>query len=230
MLQRMLLRYFAVLGFAALAISSLFGANTKFWTSATYEDFAPGNFSGVSLNREGTMTLAPQLKEVFSTDQAVVWAVARDSKGNIYLGTGHSGKVFKLGPDLKGSVFFEAAEPDIFALAVDRDNHVYAGTSPDGKVYKIDGAGKGEVYFDPHSKYIWAMTFSPDGSLYVGTGDRGKIFRVAKDGKGDGKGDLFYDTHQTHVMTLAFAPSATSMPGTAAQSNVANRRSAGSSS
>jgi sugar lactone lactonase YvrE len=208
MLQRRLLRYFVALGVTALAISSLllFGANTKFWTSATYEDFAPGNFSGISLNREGTMTLAPQLKEVFSTDQAVVWAVARDSKGNIYLGTGHSGKVFKLGPDLKGSVFFEASEPDIFALAVDQDNHVYAGTSPDGKVYKIDGAGKGEVYFDPHAKYIWAMTFSPDGALYVGTGDRGKIYRIAKDGKGDGKGDLFYDTHQTHVMSLALAP------------------------
>ena len=109
MAQRLRLGYFLALVVVALASHWAFGASTKFWTSATYEDFAPGNFAGVSLNREGTMTLAPQLKEVFSTDQAVVWAVARDAKGNIYLGTGHSGKVFKLGPDLKGSVFFEAA-------------------------------------------------------------------------------------------------------------------------
>lgn len=187
---------------AALVSPWAFGVSTKFWSSATYEDFAPGNFAGVSLNREGTMTLAPQLKEVFSTDQAVVWAVARDQHGNIYLGTGHSGKVFKLSPDLKGSVWFEAPEPDIFSLAVDKDNHLYVGTSPEGKIYKINAAGKGEEFFDPQSRYIWAMTFAPDGTLYVGTGDRGKIFRVSP----SGKGELFYDTHQTHIMTLAATP------------------------
>jgi len=195
-------KWLGVAAFAALLSPWAFGVSTKFWSSATYEDFAPGNFAGVSLHREGTMTLAPQLKEVFTTDQAVIWAVARDQKGNTYLGTGHSGKVFKLTPELKGSVFFEAPEPDIFALAVDKDNHVYAATSPEGKIYKIDASGKGEEFFDPQSRYIWAMTFAPDGTLYVGTGDRGKIFRVAR----DGKGELFYDTHQTHIMTLAAAP------------------------
>lgn len=193
-----------------VAISSLllslspwaFGVSTKFWSSAMYEDFAAGTFNGVSLNREGTMSLAPQLKEVFSTDQAVVWAAVHDSKGSIYLGTGHGGKVFKLSPDLKGTVFFEAPEPDIFALAVDKDNRVYVGTSPEGKIYRVDASGKSEEFFDPQTRYIWSMIFAADGALYVGTGDRGKIFRVSP----SGNGELFYDTKQTHIMTLAVAP------------------------
>ena len=193
----------AILALAATLLSPLaFAVGTKFWTAATYEDFAPGNFSGVSLSREGALTLAPQLSEVFSTDQAVVWAIARDPQGNIYLGTGHSGKVFKLAPDLKGSVFYTAPEPDIFAMAVDKDNRLYVGTSPDGKIYKVDASGKGEEFFDPQSKYIWSMTFASDGALFVGTGDRGKIFRVTA----NGKGDLFYDTHQAHIMSLATTP------------------------
>ena len=178
------------------------GVSTKFWSSATYEDFSRGRFVNVSLSREGAMSLAPQLEEVFSTDQALIWAVARDQKGNLYLGTGHGGKVFRLGSDLKGSVFFEAPEPDIFALAVDRDNQVFVGTSPDGKIYKIDSSGKSQEFFNPQAKYIWAMTFAPDGTLFVGTGDRGKIFRV----RSNGEGELFYDTHQSHVMSLATAP------------------------
>ena len=93
-----------------LAGSCVFGVETKFWTSATFDDFAQGNFSGVSLSREGAIRLAPKLEEVFNTDQAMVWAVARDGRGNLYLGTGHSGKVFRLGRDLKGSLFFDAPE------------------------------------------------------------------------------------------------------------------------
>src|SRR5579885_1308247 len=195
-------RWSAAALLAVTASASAFGVTTKFWSTVTYEDFAPGNFVGVSLSREGTMSLAPQLKEVFSTDQAVVWAAARDARGNLYLGTGHSGKVFKLAADLKGSVFFEAPEPDIFAIAVDKNGNVFVGTSPDGKIYKVDPSGKSQEFFDPQAKYIWAMTFASDGSLYVGTGDRGKIYRVAA----NGKGELFYDTHQTHVMSLATAP------------------------
>jgi len=187
----------------ALAVS------TKFWSSATFEDFSRGNFSGVSLSREGAITLAPQLKEIFSTDQALIWTAARDQRGNIYLGTGHSGKVFRLGPDLNGSVLFEAPEPDVFALAVDKDNQVFVGTSPDGKIYKVDASGKGTEFFDPQAKYIWAMTFAPDGTLYVGTGDRGKIYRV----RTNGQGELFYDTHQGHIMSLATTPNSDLIAG-----------------
>ena len=192
------------------AIVPLWAVTTQFWTSATYEDFSRGNFTGISLGREGSMTLAPQLDAVFDTEQAMIWAVARDSKGNLYLGTGHSGKVFRLGADLKGTLVFDAEEPDVFALAVDKDNRLYVGTSPDGKIYRVDSSGKANEFFDPKTKYIWAMSFAPDGMLYVGTGDRGRIFRV----KPDGTGDVFYDTNQTHVMSLAVSPAGELVAGT----------------
>src|SRR3972149_4394355 len=129
-----------------------FGVGTKFWTSSTFEDFGRGNFSSMSLSREGALQLAPALEEVFNSDQAMIWAVARDPRGNLYLGTGHSGKVFRLGPDLKGSLFFDATEPDVFALATDKDGNVFVGTAPEGKVYKVDSAGNAKEFFDPQAK------------------------------------------------------------------------------
>ena len=193
-----------------LANSGAFGVETKFWTSATFDDFAQGNFSGVSLSREGAIRVAPQMEEVFNTDQAMIWAVARDGRGNLYLGTGHSGKVFRLGRDLKGSLFFDATEPDVFALAVDKVGNVFVGTAPEGKVYKVDSAGNAKEFFDPQAQYIWAMTFASDGLLYVGTGDRGKIFRV----KPNGEGELFYDTQQRHVVSLATTAAGELIAGT----------------
>ena len=195
---------------AVLWSSWAFGVGTKFWTSATFEDFGRGNFSGISLSREGALQLAPALEEVFNSDQAMIWAVARDTKGNLYLGTGHSGKVFRLGPDLKSSLVFDAAEPDVFALAVDKDGYLYVGTSPEGKIYKVDPAGKAQELFNPQAKYIWAMEFGTDGALYVGTGDRGKIYRI----RPNGEGELFYDTQQTHVVSLAVSRNSELIAGT----------------
>jgi outer membrane protein assembly factor BamB len=200
----------AVVLLLALLTLPAFAVGTQFWTSATYEDFARGNFKSVSLGREGSMTLSPALEQVLDTEQALIWAVARDSRDNIFLGTGHSGKVFRLGPDLKGSLVFDAAEPDVFALAVDKDDRLYVATSPDGKIYRVDASGQSSEFFDPKTKYIWSMTFAPDGALYVGTGDRGRIFRV----RADGAGDVFYETHQAHIMSLAVTPQGELIAGT----------------
>ena len=197
------------LGIPAAVVTG-WAVSTQFWTTASYEDFTRGDFTGISLGREGSMTLAPQLDEVFDTGQAMIWAVARDSRGELYLGTGHSGKVYRLGQDLKGTMVFDADEPDVFALAVDKDNRLYVATSPDGKIFRVDAAGKSSEFFDPKTKYIWAMSFAPDGALYVGTGDRGRIYRV----RADGTGEVFYETNQTHVMSLAINPAGELIAGT----------------
>ena len=191
----------AVLLVAALAWPA-FPAGTTFWQMETYADFARGTFTGVSLSRDGKLSVAPQLEEVFSTGQALVWAVVEDRAGNLYLGTGHAGKVFKLDAEMKAQELFDAPEPDVFALAVDRDNNLYVGTSPDGNVYKVSPDGKAQEFFNPQAKYIWALVVTPKGTLYVGTGDRGRIYRVSP----DGTGALFFDTRQTHVMSLALGP------------------------
>lgn len=189
----------AVLFLAALWVTGAGGVNTEFWSTSTYQDFREGTFANISLNREGAVELAPALGEVFTTDQAVIWSVARDPNGGLYLGTGHGGLVYRLEENLEGSLFFEVSEPDIFALAVDERGNVYVGSSPDGKVYKVSPSGQGEEFFDPQARYIWSLSFGPNGSLFVGTGDLGRIYRVQP----NGEGELYYDTKQSHVMSLA---------------------------
>src|SRR3954471_23465462 len=149
------------------------------WETDSRSEMLSGESHGVSVTDTGALMLAPQFTQVFDTEQAYVWSSAADSAGNVYLGTGHDGKIFRVTADGKGALLYDATELDVTALVVGRDGALYAGTSPEGKVYRITQDGKAEVYFDPPDKYIWSLAVMGDGSLAVGTGDTGKLYRVS---------------------------------------------------
>jgi hypothetical protein len=178
---------------------SAWAVNPQFWTSLAFADLSKGDLKGLSLSKEGQISLAPKFDSVFDTDQALIWSAVYDQKKNLYVGTGHDGKVFKIDSQGTSSLFFDAAELDVLAMAWGADQNLYVATSPDGKVYKVNSDGKGGVFFDPDDKFIWDLIFDAKGSLYVATGSKGKIYKVNK----EGKGDLFYESGQTNLMCLA---------------------------
>src|SRR5215510_180524 len=181
----------------AIAIP-LFAVTPQFWETRTYEDFRKGKFTNLSLTSDDELVLAPNSDLVFNTEQTLVASATADSKGNIYLGTGHDGKIFKVDSAGKGAMLVDLAELDVLALAVDAKDVLYAGTAPDGRVYKIEN-GAAKEFFDPKAKYIWSLVFDKQGRLLVGTGDKGIIYRVTP----DGKGSPFYDTDETHIISMA---------------------------
>jgi len=193
---------------AGLSVA-LLGSGTQTWEMDSYNDFIKGRFDGVSLSREGRLSLAPKVDTIFSSDQPVIWSVAQAPDGTLYAGTGHRGRLYRIDPSGKSTLVWTAGQPEIFAVAVDANGVVYAGTSPDGKVYRIQD-GKAEEYFAPKSRYIWSLAMAPDGALYVGTGDEGKIFRV----DAAGKGDLYYETGQSHITGMALDSQGRLLAGT----------------
>jgi hypothetical protein len=182
----------------AVATPALLASGTAAWEMNSYPDFIRGRFDGVSLSRDGRLSLAPKLDTVFSSDQSVIWSVAQAPDGSLYAATGHRGRVYRIDRTGKSSLIWTAEQPEIFAIAVDRAGVLFAGTSPDGSVYRIEN-GKATEYFAPKARYIWALSISREGILYVGTGDQGKVFRVDS----SGKSELYYETGQSHVTGLA---------------------------
>jgi hypothetical protein len=194
-------------GFIALLCLPALAVSTTFWRSSSFVDFSRGTLDHISVTREGSLSLAPELSEILRTDDALVWTMAADSQGNAYFGTGHRGRIYRLTAAMLASgkpvppdraLLFTAPQPEIFALVVGPDGALYAGTSPDGNVYRITPDGKSSLYFSPHAKYIWSLAFSGD-DLYVGTGTNGEIFKVTA----AGHGAPFYGTQQAQVMSLA---------------------------
>ena len=183
------------------------------WETSGRAELLKGDARGVSISDTGVLMLSPKLNEVFNTQQTYVWSTAIDNQGNVYLGTGHDGKTFKISANGAGSLLFDAPELDVTAIAIGRDGSVFAGTSPDGKVYRIGADGKADVYFDPGDKYIWSLAVMNDGSLAVGTGDSGKLYRVKTAGA-TAEASLLVNTTQTHVISLAVTPNGDLIAGT----------------
>jgi hypothetical protein len=193
------MRHFAcTVALCAALAPTAFPSGTATWELNSYADFIRGRFNGLSLSREGRLSLSPKVDTLFTSDQPVIWALAQGFDGAIYAATGHRGRLYKIEGSSKSSLLWTAPEPEIFALAVDRSGAIYAGTSPDGKVYRIEN-GKATEYFAPKARYIWSLAVGPDGALYVGTGEQGKVFRVSS----AGKGELWYETGQSHITGLA---------------------------
>ena len=172
------------------------------WETNSRTELLRGEAHGVSITDTGVLMLAPRSQQIFDTEQAYIWASAVDAMGNVYLGTGHDGRLYRVGADGRGTLVYDAPELDVTALAVAADGTLYAGTSPDGKVYRITADWRAEVYFDPPDKYIWSLAVMPDGALAVGTGDNGKLYRV-RAALAKPEASLLIDTNETHVISLA---------------------------
>ncbi|PYV45615.1 MAG: hypothetical protein DMG06_01735 [Acidobacteria bacterium] len=187
---------FLLLGLSAETGSAV---SPQFWTTSSFLDFSKGNLKGLSLHKDGQIFLSPKFDSVFDTDQALIWSAVFDRKKNLYVGTGHDGKVFKIDSTGASSLFFDATELDVLAMALDAEQNLYVATSPDGKIYKVNGEGKGSVFYDPEDKFIWDLAFDAKGTLYVATGNKGRIYKVNK----EGKADVLYDSGQTNLTCLA---------------------------
>jgi sugar lactone lactonase YvrE len=183
----------------AILPSPTYASQTRTWSESDYADFEKANLKNLSLRSDGLVTLAPQFQEIYDTSSAYLWALARDSKGNLYAGGGPGAKLYRLSPSGEKKTLAELDGLQIPAIAIDRQDRVYVATAPDGKVYRIAPDGKHEVFYDPRAKYIWALAFDKAGDLLVATGDPGTVHRVTP----DGRGSVLYQTDETHVRSMA---------------------------
>ncbi|HET9529005.1 MAG TPA: hypothetical protein VFQ92_01535 [Blastocatellia bacterium] len=192
----------ATLVAAALALPGVpaMAGGPVFWEISKQQDVVKGDARGVSIAENGTIMLAPAYTLFYDTKEAYIWSSASDASGNIYLGTGHEGRIFKVDPAGAGRLLLDTGELDVTAITTDARGNVYAGTSPDGKIYKIASDGNHSVLHDPPDKYIWSLIFDEKTStLYAGTGDKGIIYRIDS----AGKATVLADTNETNIVSLA---------------------------
>ncbi len=206
------LRQLFLTALALLTLGELALANGPvFWETAKQDDVVKGDARGVSIAENGAVTLAPAYGLVYDTKEAYIWSSTTDAAGNIYLGTGHDGKIFKVDASGAGRMLYDAPELDVTALATDAQGNLYAATSPDGKIYKITPAGQQSVFYDPPDKYIWSLIYDAStATLYAGTGDKGVVYKIDQ----TGKAAVFADTSETNIVALAMDKQGNLIAGT----------------
>lgn len=168
------------------------------WQMRTRNDFLKGKMDGVSLSFEGVLSLAQREDKIEGPSEDFFLSLLTAPDGTVYLGTGHGGKVYKIGKDGKAELCAQAPEMDVSCLAMDAKGVLYAATSPNGKIYKISGKGQAEAFFNPGEKYIWDMLFVDNGFLLAAVGETGGIYRISP----QGDGQLILKAEENHILCL----------------------------
>ncbi len=188
--------------FFSIHLLPVFGVTTRIWEQQNQKDFESGKPKDVSLSSRGELMLAPKLDAFFEdTKEIYIWCLAEDSKGNIYAGTGNSGKIYRINTDGESSLFYDSPEVSILTLAIDSNDNIYAGTAPDGLIYKLtDSSTPPTTILSSEEKYVWAMTFDEAGNLYASTGTSGKIYKITP----DGQTSVLYDSDERNILCLLY--------------------------
>ncbi len=167
-----------------ILVAGLLAVTPQKWIVRTMDDVLKGTCQGISVSSDGELFLSPVEEAVEGPAEEFYLSLASAPDGTLFLGTGHSGKVFKVSRGGKPDLYFQAGEMDVTSLALGSNGILYAGTSPNGKIYKIKEKGKAEVFFDPGEKYIWALLPADEGGLLAAVGESGGIYEISAQGSG----------------------------------------------
>ena len=87
--------------------------------------------SGRGLSRRSSPSPAQQPELFFKSDERTSAALAWDAKGNLIAGSDGSGLVYRIDPQGKGYVLFEAPRREITSIAVAANGTIYAASVGD---------------------------------------------------------------------------------------------------
>ena len=107
---------------------------------------------------------ADKMEIIFEPNDAkYIFAIAVDNTGDIYLGTGPEGKIYRLDPlGKKPRLAYDSRDKNILSLAVGPDGSIYAGSDDRGLIYKIDPQSESAtVLYDSEQPEIAALLFAP---------------------------------------------------------------------
>ncbi len=176
----------------------LFGVIPQKWELYKIEDYLAGKFDGISISNEGVLSLSPKEEDLEGPTEEFYLSLLIASDGTRYLGTGHSGKIYKVGTNGQFALFCQLPEMDIFCLVQDRSGVLFAGTSPNGQIYKITSQGDPKPFFNPAEKYIWDLMFSDSGTLLAAVGESGGIYEIHN----QGEGQKILEVEENHILCM----------------------------
>lgn len=188
----------AIFVFLIAMTQLLFGVIPQKWELYKIEDYLAGKFDGISISDEGTLSLSPKLEDMEGPTEDFYLSLLITSDGTKYLGTGHSGKIYKFSTNNQFELFCQLPEMDIYCLAQARNGDLYAGTSPNGQIYKIDSQGTPEPFFNPTEKYIWDLLFAENGILIAAVGESGGIYQI----NNQGEGRKILEAEENHILCI----------------------------
>ena len=140
---------------------------------AAAQEGAKPNPSGESPRASVAVDSSYSSNVFFDPKTKYIWALALDRGGNLYIGTGDRGEIFRVDRSGSGGLFFKSDEAQIRALDFDNAGNLIAGTDGSGLIYRISPKGEGFVLYSAPKKEITALAVDTKGNIYAaGAGEK----------------------------------------------------------
>ncbi len=166
----------------------------------------------VYLPVEGEISLSAAAEAVVQLEDAVIWCLAPDRRGNLYIGTGNQCRLYRLNLSRRQLVpVFSGGEGQIFSLLV-WEGRVYFGTSPQGTIWRLLPDGRNETLANIGESYIHSLVPGSGRTLLCATGPNGRLYQLDP----TGRIRLLFAAPCAHITTLCwFKPGEELLAGTA---------------
>src|SRR5271165_3036362 len=139
------------------------GSHTTAEVAAAQEGAKPGEKARPSVEVDPSYSASI----FFDPKTKYIWALALDREGQLYIGTGDRGEIFRVDRNGAGSQFFKSDEAQIRTLAFDNRGNIIAGTDGSGLIYRISPKGEGFVLYSAPKKEITALALDKSGTIYA---------------------------------------------------------------
>jgi len=179
------------------ATSDALAVGTRTFDLDSLEEFSGGDLKGVAVSSDGGVRAGFSVGNVPLTDASSSFSALTLGDGSVLIGTGPSGKVFKVTGD-RAALFADTGALAVTSM-IEVRGVVYAASMPDGKIFKLS-QGKAEPWVTlPNTSHVWALAADGKGAIFAATGPEGRIYRIEP----SGTHSVYFRSDEPHIVSLA---------------------------
>lgn len=137
---------------------------------------------------------------VYQGQEAAVFALKADSRGNIWFAPSPGGAIYKYS---KGQVSkVTSVETTYIWDFLEYGQEMLVATGVPGLILKLDQAGKIDTFFTSTELHIRTLASDKNSTVYAGSSDNGIVYKFDR----DGKPSVLYDSPQTEIFSIIPTP------------------------
>ncbi|MFO7654745.1 MAG: hypothetical protein R6X25_13130 [Candidatus Krumholzibacteriia bacterium] len=183
----------------AIAIApAAMAAGPVYWDYPERQGFGDAELEGAALDRHDRLIPGLYARELLAGEPEVVWCAAPDAGGGAFVGSGHAGEIWRIGPDGDASLHADLDGTEVFAL-LPYGGGLLAGCGPGGELEHVAADGTVTSWGKVPGGYVWALAEAGDGRVYLAAGSPAAVYRAV----GPGSLEKVADLPATNALDLA---------------------------
>jgi hypothetical protein len=215
---------FALSALSATLTTQAGAVGTRSFALDSSERISAGELKFAQVSPDGTVRPGLSLSNLSvgaNADASSIWSHVELADGSVLLGTGPSGKVFRVLGD-KVTEYADTGALAVTSLVLGASGTVYAATLPDGKIFKLT-QGKAELFAtlgpsqvgggtQPAAGNIWQLAETKAG-LFAVAGPEGRVYKV----EASGSSSVYFKSDETNLVSIAALPSGELLVGSSSK-------------